>query len=90
MDGFRIHLMELSPAPFRTFVVGTAFQLGNLASSASPTIEAKVGLNFPLPPTVVDGEITSRYEYGKVMFIFMGCVSVPFAHHNSELLTLQY
>src|SRR5215471_14865409 len=36
-----IHLMELSPGGFRTFVVGTSYQLGNLASSASSTIEAK-------------------------------------------------
>lgn len=35
-----IHLMELSPGALRTFVVGTSYQLGNLASSASSTIEA--------------------------------------------------
>ncbi|KAG9698584.1 sugar transporter family protein, partial [Aureobasidium melanogenum] len=45
-----IHLMELSPGAFRTFVVGTAYQLGNLASSASSTIEAQLGEKFPLPP----------------------------------------
>jgi len=65
-----IHLMELSPGSFRTFVVGTSYQLGNLASSASATIEATLGERFPLPPK---GK-TTRYEYGKVMCIFLGCV----------------
>lgn len=66
-----IHLMELSPGAFRTFVVGTAYQLGNLVSSASSTIESTIGERFPLPP-LENG--TKRYEYGKVICIFMGCV----------------
>ena len=65
-----IHLMELSPGAFRTFVVGTSYQLGNLVSSASSTIESTIGERFPLPS---DGK-TTRYEYGKVICIFMGCV----------------
>lgn len=65
-----IHLMELSPGAFRTFVVGTSYQLGNLVSSASSTIEATIGQRFPLPP---NGD-TKRYNYGKVICIFMGCV----------------
>ncbi|KAH7371074.1 carboxylic acid transporter protein-like protein [Pyrenochaeta sp. MPI-SDFR-AT-0127] len=65
-----IHLMELSPGSFRTFVVGTSYQLGNLVSSASSTIEATIGERFPLPPK---GKIT-RYKYGLVICIFMGCV----------------
>jgi len=67
-----IHLMELSPGSFRTFVVGTSYQLGNLVSSASSTIEATIGERFPLPPK---GK-TPRYQYGKVICIFMGCVYV--------------
>lgn len=66
-----IHLMELSPGAFRTFVVGTAYQLGNLVSSASSTIESRIGEQFPLPP---NAEGVKRYEYGKVICIFMGCV----------------
>ncbi|KAF7558909.1 hypothetical protein G7046_g5246 [Stylonectria norvegica] len=66
-----IHLMELSPGAFRTFVVGTSYQLGNLVSSASSTIEARLGENFPLEKNA-EGE--SRYDYGKVILIFMGCV----------------
>jgi SHS family lactate transporter-like MFS transporter len=58
-----IHLMELSPGSFRTFVVGTSYQLGNLVSSASSTIEATIGERFPLPPRGT----TKRYEYGKVV-----------------------
>lgn len=69
-----IHLMELSPGSFRTFVVGTSYQLGNLASSASSTIEARLGENYPLPPLEKDGKVTKRYEYGRVICIFMGAV----------------
>ena len=65
-----IHLMELSPGSFRTFVVGSAYQLGNLVSSASTTIETTTGARFPLPPK---GK-TARYNYGLVMCIMMGCV----------------
>lgn len=65
-----VHLMELSPGAFRTFVVGTSYQLGNLVSSASSTIEATIGERFPLPPKGT----TKRYEYGVVICIFMGCV----------------
>jgi SHS family lactate transporter-like MFS transporter len=66
-----IHLMELSPGSIRTFAVGTAYQLGNLVSSASSTIESTIGERFPLPPTE---KVKHRYDYGKVICIFMGCV----------------
>lgn len=55
-----IHLMELSPGAFRTFVVGTSYQLGNLVSSASSTIESTIGERFPLPANPKTG--ASRYE----------------------------
>lgn len=64
-----IHLMELSPGAFRTIVVGTSYQLGNLVSSASSTILATLGEQFPLPSE--DG--TERYNYGTVMCVFIGC-----------------
>lgn len=60
-----IHLMELSPGSFRTFVVGSSYQLGNLVSSASSTIEATIGERFPLPPLKDE----SRYNYGIVICI---------------------
>lgn len=69
-----IHLMELSPGSFRTFVVGTAYQLGNLVSSASSTIEATIGERFPLPAKHTSKGSISRYKYGLVICIFMGCV----------------
>lgn len=69
-----IHLMELSPGSLRTFVVGTSYQLGNLVSSASSTIEATIGERFPLPPIESGGHTVERYRYGKVICIFMGCV----------------
>jgi MFS transporter, SHS family, lactate transporter len=62
-----IHMMELSPGTLRTFAVGTAYQLGNLISSASVTIEAELGEQYPLPPTAKG---VQRYDYGKVMCIF--------------------
>ncbi|KAG6016891.1 hypothetical protein E4U41_004327 [Claviceps citrina] len=76
-----IHLMELSPGAFRTFVVGTAYQLGNLVSSASSTIEARLAEQFPLPPAGTGAD--HRYDYGKVICIFMGC-----AYAYTLLLTL--
>lgn len=63
-----IHLFELSPNSYRTFAAGLAYQLGNLASSASSTIESTIGSQFPLPGGI--------YDYGKVMAIFCGCVFV--------------
>ncbi|PHH67689.1 hypothetical protein CDD83_6465 [Cordyceps sp. RAO-2017] len=70
-----VHLMELSPGAFRTFVVGTSYQLGNLASSASSTIEARLGEQFPLPaPPGGEAAAGERFEYGKVICIFMACV----------------
>ena len=67
-----IHLMELSPPQFRSFVVGTAYQLGNLISSASSTIEAKAGQHFPMK-TLTDRK---HYDYGKVMAIFLSSVYI--------------
>lgn len=62
--------MELSPGSIRTFVVGTSYQVGNLISSASTTIEATAGEDFPLPPK---GK-TQRYQYGLVIAILMAAV----------------
>jgi SHS family lactate transporter-like MFS transporter len=54
--------------------VGTSYQLGNLVSSASSTIESTLGERFPLPPLTSNGK--SRYDYGRVICIFMACVYV--------------
>jgi SHS family lactate transporter-like MFS transporter len=68
-----IHLQELAPSSLRALMVGLTYQLGNLASSASATIEATIGERFPLPPAE-DG--AKRYNYGKVIGILMGAVWV--------------
>lgn len=70
-----IHLMELAPQEFSSFVVGTAYQLGNLISAASSTIEASLGQRFPLE-SGTDSNAEHRYDYGKVMAIFLACTYV--------------
>ncbi|KAL6451903.1 JEN1 Carboxylic acid transporter protein [Candida maltosa Xu316] len=57
-----IHLSELSPPQFRSFVSGVSYQLGNLVSSASSTIEA-----------TIEEQIN---DYGKTMAIFIGAVLI--------------
>ncbi|KAK6461396.1 major facilitator superfamily domain-containing protein [Scheffersomyces coipomensis] len=64
-----IHLLELVNATHRTFLSGVVYQLGNLASSAASTIEAKLGSNFP-----IKGGKPGAYNYGKVMCIFSGAI----------------
>lgn len=46
--------------------MGTSYQLGNLASSASSTIEATLGAKYKTPKGLAN--------YGLVIAIFMGCV----------------
>lgn len=66
-----IYLQELSPPALRTTAVGFTYQLGNLASSASATIQAKIGEQFPIS----DGpKGLKRFDYGKVIAIFCGAV----------------
>lgn len=68
-----VFLVELSPPVLRTFIYGVSYQLGNLASSASSTIEATIGERFPLAPTPKG---VKRYDYGKVIGIYAGAVWV--------------
>lgn len=65
-----IHLTELAPPALRTTAVGLTYQLGNLVSSASATIQAVIGERYPLPPR--DG--VERFDYGRVIAIFMGAI----------------
>ncbi|EGW35648.1 uncharacterized protein SPAPADRAFT_69819 [Spathaspora passalidarum NRRL Y-27907] len=65
-----IHLSELTPPQFRAFASGVSYQIGNLISSASATIEATLGERFP-----IDGE-NEIYDYGKTMAIFMAAVMI--------------
>ena len=65
-----IHQIELSPPALRSLTVGLTNQPGNLASSASATIESVIGERFPLPPTAAGVE---RFDYGKVIGKFVRC-----------------
>ena len=67
-----VHLSELAPPSFRSFVVGLAYQLGNLTSAASSTIESTLGERFPM----ISPSGKHIYDYAKVMAIFVGCVFV--------------
>ena len=74
-----VHLIELSPVQMRSFVVGVSYQLGNLISSVSATIEAKVGEQFRKEPSALT-ETTSlhgeHYDYSKVIAVFLLSVYV--------------
>lgn len=64
------YLIELSPDALRAFIVGTAYQLGNLASSPAATIQATIGEQYyPLPPTPKG---VKRYNYAIVICAFLG------------------
>ncbi|KAF2994116.1 hypothetical protein E8E14_000970 [Neopestalotiopsis sp. 37M] len=67
-----IYLSEMAPPQLRSTVMGLTYQLGNLASSASVTIQTTIGERFPLAPE--NG--VARYDYGKVIGIFLGVVWV--------------
>jgi SHS family lactate transporter-like MFS transporter len=51
--------------------VGLTYQLGILASSASVTIQARIGKQFPLSP---GANGVKRFNYGKVIAIFCRAV----------------
>ncbi|TMW65854.1 hypothetical protein Poli38472_003619 [Pythium oligandrum] len=63
-----IHLMELAPPKYSTFVAGTAYQLGNLISSTTATIESSLAEAYPLPPAA-DG--SERHDYAKILCVLM-------------------
>ncbi|OIW33139.1 MFS general substrate transporter [Coniochaeta ligniaria NRRL 30616] len=69
------YLIELSPDYLRAFIVGTAYQLGNLASSSAATIQAAIGQKYyPLAPT---SQGVKRYNYAIVICAFLGaCFAV--------------
>ncbi|KAB5566939.1 sugar transporter family protein [Coniochaeta sp. 2T2.1] len=69
------YLIELSPDYLRAFIVGTAYQLGNLASSPAATIQAAIGEQYyPLAPTAKG---VRRYNYAIVICAFEGaCIAL--------------
>lgn len=64
-----LHLIELVNTTHRSFLSGVVYQLGNLASSGSSTIEAQLGSKYPLPHLGKD-----VHDYGLVMAIFCAAV----------------
>lgn len=65
-----IHLSELSPPAYRSLATGLTYQIGNMISAASSTIESTIGEKFPI--ITKSGE--PGFDYSKVMSIFIGCV----------------
>jgi len=65
--------MELSPIPYRTFVVGTSYNLGILCSSASNTVVTSWARQYPLGDKIINGETVMTYDYGVVICILMVC-----------------
>lgn len=70
-----IHLSELSPPDARALVSGLAYQLGNLASAASSTIETDLAIKYPVEIDPTTGAVL-RYDYAKVMAILTGAVLI--------------
>ncbi|KAH9476232.1 Carboxylic acid transporter protein-like protein [Psilocybe cubensis] len=69
-----IHLAEMSPPAFRATFPGLAYQLGNMASSASAQIEATGGEH--LRTTIVQkGKSVNVPDYASVQGIFIGAVA---------------
>lgn len=69
-----IYLLELSPAEHRSFIIGTAYQLGNLAASGVATMEAKIGQHFPKNSTDNRTVGKESYDYGAVIGVFLGVI----------------
>ncbi|AGO10246.1 AaceriABL210Cp [[Ashbya] aceris (nom. inval.)] len=71
------HLHCLAPnSDTKTFFVGVAYQLGNLASSPSSVLESDIARKFP-----INNENTNKatYDYGRVMAYFVwGSIALMF------------
>ena len=67
------YLTELSPPQFRATYPGLAYQLGNMASSASSTIETRGGKNIRIDDPKHPGQTIP--DTATVSAILMGCVT---------------
>ncbi|KAM9908233.1 hypothetical protein OXX69_006116 [Metschnikowia pulcherrima] len=65
-----VYLSELAPPTHRSLVVGLSYQLGNMISSASATIESTLGEKFP----IINASGEPGFDYARVMSIFIACV----------------
>ncbi|KAI5959674.1 JEN1 [Candida margitis] len=63
------YALELVNKAHRTLLIGLAYQIGNLISAGSATIQAQLGEKYPIP-----GAAPGVYDYGKVMCIFCGAI----------------
>ncbi|WFD22149.1 hypothetical protein MEQU1_000811 [Malassezia equina] len=68
-----IYLSELSPPNFRATFPGLAYQLGNMASSASATIESTGGNNIKTPDPHNPSKMIE--DSATVSAILLGCVA---------------
>lgn len=68
-----IYLSELSPPNFRATFPGLAYQLGNMASSASATIESTGGKNIKTPDPHNPSKMIE--DSATVSAILLGCVA---------------
>ncbi|KAK0521493.1 hypothetical protein OC835_006868 [Tilletia horrida] len=74
-----ILLSEISPPAFRATFPGVAYQLGNMASSASAQIETTGGDNLRIPNPKYrpgNGQPETIPDYAKVSAILLGVVAV--------------
>ncbi|AGO12080.1 AaceriAAR192Cp [[Ashbya] aceris (nom. inval.)] len=63
------HLHSLAPdSQTKTFFVGVAYQMGNLISSPSSTMESNIAREFPIGE---DANGKTIYDYGRVMAYFV-------------------
>lgn len=67
-----VYLSEISPAAFRATFPGLAYQLGNMASSASSTIETRGGENIRIADPKHPGETIA--DTATVSAILLACV----------------
>ena len=67
-----VYLSEISPAAFRATFSGFTYQLGNMASSASSTIETRGGESIRMADPKHPGETIA--DYATVSAILLACV----------------
>ena len=63
------YVLELVNKAHRTLLMGLSYQIGNLLSAGSATIQARIGELYPVP-----GAAPGVFDYGKVMCIFCGAI----------------
>lgn len=70
-----IHLLELAPAAFRTFVVGTSYQMASLLASGSNTILVRIATRYPGEPDQ-DSRMPEGDDFSIPIAVFAACTFV--------------